>query len=132
MKLCSLILLSSLAIGCSSTRTVSSAALGGGGAALGHQLSGGKVLPTVLGGAGGVLLSEGIHHVARTQSEKAFASGYDKGRSDAAKAQYWIYIDQQRVHVPEPRVRLYEVQLPEQRIDGVLFKPTTRTLRIEE
>jgi hypothetical protein len=32
----------------------------------------------------------------------------------------------------EGRVRLYEVHLPEQVIDGVIFKPTTQSLRIEE
>jgi hypothetical protein len=31
----------------------------------------------------------------------------------------------------EGRVRLYEVHLPEQTIDGVIFKPTTQFLRIE-
>jgi len=30
------------------------------------------------------------------------------------------------------RVRLYEVHLPEQIIDGVIFQPTTQFLRIEE
>jgi hypothetical protein len=30
------------------------------------------------------------------------------------------------------RVRLYEVRLPEQVIDGVIFQPTTQNLRIEE
>jgi hypothetical protein len=29
------------------------------------------------------------------------------------------------------RVRLYEVHLPEQVIDGVIFQPTTQFLRIE-
>jgi hypothetical protein len=29
-------------------------------------------------------------------------------------------------------VRLYPVQLPEQRIDGVTFQPSTKILRIEE
>jgi hypothetical protein len=29
-------------------------------------------------------------------------------------------------------LRLYPVQLPEQRIDGVIFQPSTKYLRIEE
>jgi hypothetical protein len=29
-------------------------------------------------------------------------------------------------------VRLYPVQMPEQRIDGVTFQPSTKLLRIEE
>jgi hypothetical protein len=32
----------------------------------------------------------------------------------------------------EGRIRLYPVHLPEQIIDGVIFKPTTQNLRIEE
>ena len=38
----------------------------------------------------------------------------------------------QRARNRTDRVRLYEVRLPEQEIDGVIFKPTTKYLRIEE
>jgi hypothetical protein len=55
------------------------------------------------------------------------ATGYDKGKSDAVKQQYW---QKQRNQVGS--VRLYPVQLPEQRIDGVTFQPSTKLLRIEE
>ena len=48
------------------------------------------------------------------------------------KQQYWLYVDLQRVRNRADRVRLYEVRLPEQEIDGVIFKPTTKYLRIEE
>ena len=58
--------------------------------------------------------------------------GYDQGRSDAVKQQYWLYVDLQRQGSRPANVRLYEVRLPAQQIDGVLFKPSTKLLRIEE
>jgi len=121
-----------LLTGCAATRTVSDAGLGAGGAALAHEVSGGSPLATAAGAAGGVLLSEGLHYGARKQSEKAYAAGYDKGRSDAVKQQYWLYVALQHKRNQAGAVRLYPVQLPEQRIDGVTFQPTTKYLRIEE
>jgi len=48
------------------------------------------------------------------------------------KQQYWFYVSMQRQHNQVANVRLYPVQLPEQRIDGVTFQPSTKLLRIEE
>jgi hypothetical protein len=135
MKLNFLLLaLTALALltGCAATRTLSDVGLGAGGAALAHELSDGNPIATAAGAAGGVLLSEGLHYAARRQSEKAFQSGYDKGRSDAVKQQYWLYVSMQRQRNRADNVRLFEVTLPEQRIDGVIFKSTTKQLRIEE
>ena len=41
-------------------------------------------------------MSEGLHYAARKQSDKAYAAGYDKGKSDAVKQQYWLYVSMQR------------------------------------
>ena len=79
-----------------------------------------------------MLVSEGLHYAAKTQSEKAYANGYDKGKSDAVKQQYWLYVSMQHQRNQIGNVRLYPVQLPEQRIDGVTFQPSTKYLRIEE
>ena len=68
----------------------------------------------------------------KKQAEKAYATGYDKGKSDAVKQQYWLYVSMQRQRNQVSNVRLYPVQLPEQRIDGVMFQPSTKYLRIEE
>ena len=68
----------------------------------------------------------------KSQADKAFANGYDKGKSDAVKQQYWLYVSMQHQHNETDSVRLYPVQLPEQRIDGVTFQPSTKYLRIEE
>src|SRR5213083_2665172 len=118
--------------GCAATRPITDAALGAGGAYVGHELSNGDPLATVAGAAGGVLVSEGLHHAARKQAEKAYATGYDKGKSDAVKQQYWLYVSMQKQRNQVSNVRLYPVQLPEQRVDGVTFQPTTKYLRIEE
>lgn len=121
-----------LLAGCAATRPISDVALGAGGAYLGNKLSNGDPIATAAGAAGGVLVSEGLHYAAKTQADKAYANGYDKGKSDAVKQQYWLYVSMQRQRNQVGGVRLYPVQLPEQRIDGVTFQPSTKYLRIEE
>jgi hypothetical protein len=120
--------------GCAAlTRTTTDVALGAGGAAIGGVLSKGNPVAIVGGAAGGVLLGEGLHYANGKLNEQSYQTGYDKGRSDAVKQQYWLYVGMQQTRAgDEGRVRLYQVQLPEQVIDGVIFKPTTQNLRIEE
>ena len=127
-----LTLVAGLFAGCAATRPISDVALGAGGAYLGHELSDGDPLMTAAGAAGGVIVSETLHDAAKKQSEKAYATGYDKGKSDAVKQQYWLYVSMQRQRNQVGSVRLYPVQLPEQRIDGVTFQLSTKLLRIEE
>ena len=119
--------------GCAAvTRTATDVALGAGGAAIGGVLSKGNPVAIAGGAAGGVLLGEGLHYANSKQNDKSYQTGYDKGRSDAVKQQYWLYVSMQQAKAgDEGRVRLYEVHLPEQTIDGVIFKPTTQFLRIE-
>ena len=131
-KLLLLTLVAGLFAGCAATRPISDVALGAGGAYLGHELSDGDPLMTAAGAAGGVIVSETLHYAAKKQSEKAYATGYDKGKSDAVKQQYWLYVSMQRQRNQVANVRLYPVQLPEQRINGVTFQPSTKLLRIEE
>jgi hypothetical protein len=121
-----------LLAGCAATRPISDVALGAGGAYLGHELSDGNPIVTAAGAAGGVMLSEGLHYAAKKQSEKAYVAGYDKGKSDAVKQQYWLYVSMQKQRNQVGSVRLYPIQLPEQRIDGVTFQPATKLIRIEE
>ena len=120
--------------GCAAvTRPVTDVALGAGGAALGGVLSKGNPVAIAGGAAGGVLLGEGLHYANSKQNDKSYQDGYDKGRSDAVKQQYWLYVSMQQAKTgDEGRVRLYEVHLPEQVIDGVIFQPTTQLLRIGE
>ena len=120
--------------GCAAvTRPVTDVALGAGGAALGGELTHNNPVAVAGGAAAGVLLGEGLHYAAKTQTEKTFVSGYDQGRSDAVKQQYWLFVAQQQsANQRKSRVRLHEIHLPEQIIDGVIFQPTTQFLRIEE
>ena len=129
-----LVCLVSLFTGCAAvTRSTTDAALGAGGAALGGELSHNNPYAIVGGAAGGALLGEGLHLANSKLNDQSYQTGYDKGRSDAVKQQYWLFVALQQAKAGEAgRVRLYEVHLPEQTIDGVIFKPTTQNLRIEE
>ena len=120
--------------GCAAvTRTATDVGLGAGGAALGGELTHNNPVAIVGGAAGGALLGEGLHAANDKLNDQSYQTGYDKGRSDAVKQQYWIFVAMQQVMArDEGHVRLYEVRLPEQIIDGVIFKPTTQNLRIEE
>ena len=120
--------------GCAAvTRTATDVGLGAGGAALGGVLSKGNPAAVAGGAVGGVVLGEGLHYANSKQNDKSYQTGYDKGRSDAVKQQYWLYVSMQQAKAgDEGRIRLYQVHLPEQVIDGVIFKPTTQNLRIEE
>jgi ADP-ribosylglycohydrolase len=119
--------------GCAAmTRTATDVGLGAGGAALGGELSHNNPYAIVGGAAGGALIGETLHYANDKLNDQSYQTGYDKGRSDAVKQQYWLYVAQQHAANSEAQVRLYEVQLPEQIIDGVTFKSTTRFLRIEE
>lgn len=118
--------------GCAATRPVSDVAMGAGGAALANELSDGDPFITAAGAAGGVIVSEGLHYAARKQADKAYLTGYEKGRSDAVKQQYWMQVRQQKAQQNDPNVRFYEIPIPEQTIDGAILQPTTKYLRIEE
>ncbi len=132
IQLTLLLALAGLLTGCAATRTVSDVGFGAGGAALGGVLGKNHPAAIAAGAAGGILLSEGLHYAAKSQTGKAYTSGYDQGRSDAVKQQYWLQVQNQQPNQRDARIRLYEVHLPEQMIDGVIFQPTTKFLRIEE
>ena len=120
--------------GCAAvTRTATDVGLGAGGAALGGVLSKGNPAAIAGGAVGGVALGEGLHYANSKQNDQSYQTGYDKGRSDAVKQQYWLYVSMQQARAGNAgRVRLYEVHLPEQIIDGVVFQPTTQFLRIDQ
>ena len=123
-----------LLTGCAAvTRTATDVGLGAGGAALGGVLSKGNPYAIAGGAAGGVMLGERLHYANDKLNDQSYQTGYDKGRSDAVKQQYWLYVSLQQANAGDDgTVRLYEVHLPEQVIDGVIFKPTTQFLRIEQ
>jgi hypothetical protein len=128
----SIILLPILLAGCAATQPISDMALGAGGGALANDLSHGNTGITAAGAAGGVLLSEGAFYLSDKQAQKAYVTGYEKGRSDAVKQQYWILVrQQQQSKMPPENISLYAIPVPEQTIDGTILNPTTKYLRIE-
>ena len=121
-----------LVTGCAAVRPVSDMALGAGGGLIANQLSNGNPGITAAGAAGGVLLSEGGYYLAGKASDNANTTGYEKGRSDAVRQQYWILIHQQQQQkAVSENISLYAIPVPEQNIDGVILNPTTKYLRIE-
>ena len=136
MKTHALIALAFVALltGCAATRPISDLALGAGGAALAGEFSHGNPAITAAGAAGGVLVSEGLHYASQKQAQTSYKTGYEKGRSDAVKQQYWILVNQQKEKAEQNQqnVRYYEIPVPEQTIDGAILNPTTKLLRIEE
>jgi hypothetical protein len=135
MKLYSLIPLLSvsyLLAGCAVVRPVTDMAAGAGGGVIASELSHGNPGITAAGAAGGVLLSEGGFYLAGLQATNAYIAGYDKGRSDAVKQQYWILVNQQHQQNGSlNNVSLYAIPVPEQTLDGVILNPTTKYLRVE-
>jgi hypothetical protein len=118
--------------GCAAVRPVSDMALGAGGGYLANKFSNGNQAITAAGAAGGVLVSEGANYLAGKAADNAYATGYEKGRSDAVKQQYWILIHQQQEQKTLPEnISLYAIPIPEQTIDGTILNPTTKYLRIE-
>jgi hypothetical protein len=121
---------------CGSTSRLATNALGAaGGAALGHGLSDGDPLMTAAGAAGGLLVGEAFNHANDKKTKQAFTEGYDQGRSDAVKQQYWMLVDRQRSDA-DPfggDIGLFDFPLPYRMPDGTVFHPgSTRTLRLGE
>lgn len=118
-----------------SSRGLVDAGAAAGAGAIANQLSGGDLATTAIaaGAAGvGADLLQGAYHANTT---KQVAAGYDLGRSDATKQLYWA---SQRLQAPsassegKANYTDYEVPIPQQAIDGVIYKPTTKVLRINE
>lgn len=130
-----LLSISALALcSCTSTSRLATNVLGAaGGAALANHLSDGDPLITAAGAGGGLLLGETLNYAQDKKVKKSFTEGYDKGRSDAVKQQYWLLVDQQKkAEGFEDDVSLFEFPLPEGGPDGSLFHPgSIRTLRID-
>jgi hypothetical protein len=131
-----LFLTPALLAGCAgTTRVVTDTLAAGVGAVAGNKLGNGDPLITAAGAAGGVLLGETLNYANDANARKAYTRGFDKGRSDAVKQQYWVMVNQQKAaeeQTFDEHISLYEIPMPEQRIDGVILKPTTKVLRIEE
>ena len=138
MKASSLLILAplvcSLFASCAGITRIATDTIGAGGGALaGNAIGKGDPLITAAGAAGGVLLGETLNYANDSHARKALLEGYNKGRSDAVKQQYWMLVNQQKgAPNQEPSISLYDIPLPEQQVDGVILAPRTTTLRIQE
>ena len=90
------VLLSLFFAGCADTRAFTDVVGGAGGALIANKLSHGNPWITAAGAGGGILASEAFHYASEKQSNQAYLSGYDKGRSDSAKQQYWLMVDRNK------------------------------------
>jgi hypothetical protein len=130
-----LLLFGFLLSGCAGTRRIVTGTAGAGlGAFVGNKLGKGNRLTTVAGAGTGVLAGEALNYLSDVHTKAAYDEGFDKGRSDATKQQYWIMVNHQKAagRDGEENFNFYEIPFPEQKVDGVLLNPTTKVLRIEE
>jgi hypothetical protein len=130
-----LLLFGFLLSGCAGTRRIATDTAGAGlGALVGNKLGKGKPLATVAGAGTGVLAGEALNYLTDAHTKATYEEGFDKGRSDAAKQQYWIMVNHQKAAGlnGEENFNFYEIPFPEQKVDGVLLNPTTKVLRIGE
>ena len=60
-------------------------------------------------------------------------AGYDLGRSDAVKQQYWIVQNlQKEATAPPTKVAALPITIPGQTVNGVTTVPHTETIHIEQ
>src|SRR5256885_5051540 len=84
-----------LLVGCAgTTRVLTDTAAASVGAVAGNTLGKGNPLITAAGAGAGVLLGETLNYANDNHAKKAYAQGFDKGRSDAVKQQYWVMVNQ--------------------------------------
>jgi hypothetical protein len=59
-------------------------------------------------------------------------AGYNLGRSDAVKQQYWMVQNlQKQPKAPQPKVTELPITIPSQTVNGVTTVPHTETIRVE-
>ena len=118
--------------GCASSNRVLTDGAGAGiGALAGRALGNGKPIPTALGAGAGVLAGEALNYAMDNRTRDAFNVGFDKGRSDTAKNQYWIMVNHQKA-AGEDGFSGADIELPERLENGVWRTPTRRQLRFDE
>lgn len=102
------------------------------GAFIGHEVSDGDPTATIIGATSGVVVSEVLQNISEDGRRRAYAGGYDRGRSDAAKDQYWVLQNQhkRKSEVPPAKVSLYEI--PAHPREGIHQVPHNTVIRIEE
>lgn len=121
--------------GVSPTRIIGDTVGAASGALLGHAFGKRNPAITAAGAGAGVLLGETLQAGSSAAQQKSYASGYEKGRSDAAKHEFRTLNERQRFAPTiddNANVRLIEIPLPERQVNGAILAPSTATLRIQE
>ena len=103
-----------------------------GGAIIGNQLSDGNDGWTAAGAAAGILLNEGVQHSNKKKTKQIYKIGYDKGRSDAVKQQYWMMVKAQSQDVSTTDFTFYNIPVPTHEAEGASLLPSLQTLRIQD
>jgi hypothetical protein len=120
---------------CSSTRGLYDAGAAAAGGVIANKLSNGDPLMTGAGAAGGVAIAEIAQTMSAKSGDTQYKNGYNKGRSDAVKQQYWVVQNQQKTlkPVPQPKVTYLPITVGGGTNQlGVVTVPTTQTIRIEQ
>jgi len=113
-----------------SNRLLTNTISGAGGALIGHKLSDGDTGWTAAGAAAGILTNEGIQRFNDQKIKKTYDTGYDKGRSDAVKQQYWMMVNAQNDE--ESSFTFYNLPVPAHEAEGTSLLPSLQTLRIQD
>lgn len=129
-KFSAIIVLLTLAFGgcTSATRTVSDIGLAGLGGVAGYKLSDGNVGAAGIGAAAGYAASKIAQAGIQTEIQKAQKEGYDRAMNQAVKQQYWIIQNQQKA---SDTPRYVPIQVPAQKINGILTTPTVHYIKID-
>lgn len=102
------------------------------GGYVGAKEGDGKASNAAAGAAAGYVVGQTINFLTNKTQRDAYASGYEKGQSDAVKQQYWIARANQRRGGADDGYEeaLYEIPVPQSDRDGVRREATTRVLRV--
>jgi hypothetical protein len=107
------------------------AVLTAGGGYIGAKEGDGKAESAAGGAAAGYVVGQTINFLTNKAQRDAYASGYEKGQSDAVKQQYWIArANQKRGADDGYEEMLYEIPVPQTDRDGVRREATTRVIRV--
>lgn len=107
------------------------AVLTAGGGYVGAKEGDGKAESAAVGAAAGYVVGQTINFLTTKSQRDAYASGYEKGQSDAVKQQYWIArANQKRGADDGYQEALYEIPVPQSDRDGVRREATTRVIRV--
>lgn len=122
----------SLLAGCSTLGgAASDIGLAGAGGIAGYELSDHKIGGAAAGAAVGYVGSKIAQGAINRETSAAEKRGYDRAMNQAVKQQYWIMQNQQKEQTTAPEPALAPVVIPEQKVNGVVYKAHVEYVRLE-